>query len=165
MKLTFSKGFKIFDERDHPLHFETETFVLWFKNSRLILILLKLVSKFETDTETFGRWSQSWRLALRPPWSQSVSRPTSRSSLEKLLDCRGEGRRISFDCYESSKGRLCKNSREIMYVANYLTTEDDVRAIQPKPSIDFDFWKPLLTTVLIPPPPIDKYSLHKISPP
>ena len=108
--------------------------------------------QFETDTETFGRWSQSWRLALRPPLYQSVSRPPSHSSLEKLLDCGGEGRKICVDCYESSKGRLCKNSREIMYVANYLTTEDDVRAMQPKPSIDFDFWKPLLTTLLIPPP-------------
>ena len=64
MKLTFSEGFKIFDEQDHRLQFETETFVLWFKNLRLIL--LKSVSNFETDTETFGRLSQSWRPALRP---------------------------------------------------------------------------------------------------
>ena len=26
---------------------------------------------FETDTETFGRWPQSLRPALRQPWSQS----------------------------------------------------------------------------------------------
>ena len=68
MKLTFSESLKIYDERDHPLHFETETetFALWSQNLRLILILLKSVSNFETDTETFGRWSQSLRPALRP---------------------------------------------------------------------------------------------------
>ena len=83
MKLTFSEGLKICDERDHPLHFETETetFALWSQNLRLILILLKSVSNFETDTETFGRWSQSLRPALRPPWSQSQSRDQSLAHL------------------------------------------------------------------------------------
>ena len=57
MELTFSEGSKICDERDQQLHFETETFALWAQNFRLILILLKSVSNFETDTETFGRWS------------------------------------------------------------------------------------------------------------
>ena len=73
MKLTFSDGSKICNERDQQLHFETETetFALWSQNLRLILILLKSVSDFETDTETFGRWSQCLRPALRPPWSQS----------------------------------------------------------------------------------------------
>ena len=89
MKLTFSKGFKICDERDHPLHFETETetFALWSQNLRLILRLLKSVSNFETDTETFGRWSQSLRPALRPPWSQSQSRDQSLAHLWFKLFC------------------------------------------------------------------------------
>ena len=77
MKLTFSEGFEICDERDQQLHFETETFALRSQNLRLILILLKLVSNFETDTETFGKWSQSLRPALRPTWSQSQSRDQS----------------------------------------------------------------------------------------
>ena len=69
VKLTFSQGLKICDERDHPLHFETETetFALWSQNLRLILIPFKSVSYFETDTETFSMWSQR----LSPPWSQS----------------------------------------------------------------------------------------------
>ena len=70
------------DEWDHPWHFETETFALWSQNLRLILTLLKSVSNFETDTETFGRWYHSLIPALRPLWSQSQSRdPKSRSSL------------------------------------------------------------------------------------
>ena len=81
MKLTFSDGFKICDERDQQLHFETETFELWSQNFRLILILSKSVSNFETDTETFGIWSQSLRLASRPPWSQSQSRDQSLAHL------------------------------------------------------------------------------------
>ena len=68
MKLTFSDGSKICDERDQQLQFETETFALWSQNVRLILILLKSVSNFETDTETFGRWSKKLRPALRPSW-------------------------------------------------------------------------------------------------
>ena len=81
MKLTFSEGSKICDERDQQLHFETETetFALWSQNLRLIL--LKSVSNFETDTETFGRWSQSLRPALRPLWSQSQSRDQSLAHL------------------------------------------------------------------------------------
>ena len=83
MKLTFSEGLKICDERDHQLHFETEneTFAMWSQNLRLILRLLKSVSNFETDTETFGRWSQSMGPALRPPWSQSQSRDQSLAHL------------------------------------------------------------------------------------
>ena len=54
MKLTFSEGSKICDERDQQLHFETETFALWSQNLRLILILFKAVSNFETDTETLA---------------------------------------------------------------------------------------------------------------
>ena len=83
VKLTFSEGSKICDERDQQLHFETETdtFAFWSQNVRLILILLESVSNFETDTETFGRWSQSLRLALRPPWSQSKSQDHSLAHL------------------------------------------------------------------------------------
>ena len=33
------------------------------------------------------------------------------------------------DCYEGSKGRLCKHSIGMMYFAGYLTPEDDVRAV------------------------------------
>ena len=42
MKLIFSEGSKICDERDQQLHFETETetFALWSQNSRRMLILL-----------------------------------------------------------------------------------------------------------------------------
>ena len=50
-----------------------------------------------------------------------------------------EGRRVPYDCYDGSKGNLCKKNIEIMYFANYLSTEDDVRAMQPKASIDFYF--------------------------
>ena len=52
MKLTFSEGSKIFDERDQQLYFETETetFALWSQKLRLILRLLESVSNFETDT-------------------------------------------------------------------------------------------------------------------
>ena len=32
MKLTFSEGCKIYDERDQQLQFETETFTLWSQN-------------------------------------------------------------------------------------------------------------------------------------
>ena len=53
MQLTFSEGSKICDERDQQLQFETETFGLWSQNVRLILIFLKSVSIY--DTETFGR--------------------------------------------------------------------------------------------------------------
>ena len=83
MKLTFSEGSKIYNERAQQLHFdtETETFALWSQNLRLIPILLKSVSNFETDTETFGRGSQSLRRALRPPWSQSQSRDQSLAHL------------------------------------------------------------------------------------
>ena len=48
-----------------------------------MLILLKSVSNFETNTEIFGRWSQSWGPALRPPWSQSQSRDQSQTHLWK----------------------------------------------------------------------------------
>ena len=50
MKSTFSEGSKICDERDLQLYFKTktETFALWSQNLRLILILLKSVSNFET---------------------------------------------------------------------------------------------------------------------
>ena len=33
------------------------------------------------------------------------------------------------DCFEGSKGRLCKHSIGMMYFAGYLTPEDDVRAV------------------------------------
>ena len=101
MKLTFSEGSKICDERDQQLHFETETetFALWSQNLRLILILLKSVSNFETDTETFGRWSQILRPALRPPWSQSQSRDQSLPHLcyilAVLLNMCGKNKQIS----------------------------------------------------------------------
>ena len=60
-------------------------------------------------------------------------------SRAKLLYFKEEGRRVPYDCYDGSKGNLCKKSIEIMYFANYLSTEDDVRAMQPKASIDFYF--------------------------
>ena len=49
MKLTFSEGSKICDERDQDLHFETETetFALWSQNLRLILRHLKSVSNLK----------------------------------------------------------------------------------------------------------------------
>ena len=81
MKSTFSEGSEICDERDQQLHFQTETFTLWSQNLRLIMILLRSVSNFETATETFGRWSQNLRPALKPPWFQSPSHEQSLAHL------------------------------------------------------------------------------------
>ena len=125
MKLTVSNGFKICDERDHPLHFETETetFALWSQNLRLRLILLKSVSNFETDTETFGRWSQSLRPALRPLWSQSQSRDQSLAHLCKGTKYEGwdEACSLSGDwircngCMKEEEGSMRREDEPGMY--------------------------------------------------
>ena len=54
MKLTFSDGSKICDERDQQLHFETETttFALWSQILRLILRLLilnKIITLYDPE--------------------------------------------------------------------------------------------------------------------
>ena len=47
----------------------------------MVDFVLSLNTHFETDTETLGRWPQSLRPALRPPWSQSQSRDQSLTHL------------------------------------------------------------------------------------